>query len=107
LGGALSAVSKALKKGSEDGGAPAPHAGSSDDSFLDGGGDMKTFGTTQMSDSEIDEQLRGDICRIEGQRDELLWLLARMEETLAEHRDLLTQVQIRRCRSIPGLEEID
>jgi hypothetical protein len=61
---------------------------------------MRRYGTTQMSDSEVDEQLRGDICRIEVQRDELHWLLARMEETLTELRDLLTQVQIRRCRSI-------
>jgi uncharacterized protein YajQ (UPF0234 family) len=66
---------------------------------------MGTHGTAQMSDSEIDDRLRGDICRVEVQRDELLRLLSRTEEDLSELRELLTQVQIRRCRSITGLDE--
>ena len=67
---------------------------------------MGERGTAEMSDSELDERLRGDIRNVETQRDELHWLLARMEETLVELREKRTQAEIRRCRSITGLEEI-
>jgi hypothetical protein len=66
---------------------------------------MGTRGTAQMSDSEIDDRLRGDIRQVEVQRDELHRLLSRTEEDLSELRELLKQVQIRRCRSIAGLNE--
>ena len=64
---------------------------------------MRTYETAQISDAQMNERLRDDIRRVEAQQNEQEWLLARTEEDLTELRELLTQVEIRRCRSITGL----
>ena len=65
---------------------------------------MRTHETAQISDAQMNERLRGDIRRLEVQQSELDWTLSRAEEDLTKLRELLAQVEIRRCRSITGLD---
>ena len=66
---------------------------------------MRTRATAQIPDARLNDQLRDDIRRVEAQQSELNWMFSRTEETLTELRQLLTLVEIRRCRSITGLDQ--